>query len=126
MSTKPQPTQISTQFSQQVAYLGKGSLDSELTEALADVVRAVRETGKAGTLTLRLKVSKLNARDENAVKLTPEVSTKRPKLAPYESVMFSTYDGDLLRNDPNQQQLDLREVPKSSLGPLQSASSAQQ
>ncbi len=126
MSTQSPPTTISTQFSQQVAYLGRGSLDAELTEALASVVKAVRETGKSGVLTLQLKVSKLNARDENAVKITPRVATKKPELAPYESVMFSTYDGDLLRNDPNQRQLDLQEVPKPGLGPLQHVGNAPQ
>lgn len=110
---------MKTPFSQQIAYLSRGSLDDELTEALAEVVRAVRETGKPGVLSVQLKVQRLNARDENAVKITPKVTTKCPQLAPYESVMFSTYDGDLLRNDPNQRTLDLQEVPKSAPAELQ-------
>lgn len=115
---KPE-TMLTAPFYQTLAYLSRGSLDGECAEALAEVVKRVRETGKAGTFTLTLKVSKLNARDEDAVKITPTVSTKLPKLAPYETVMFSTYDGDLLREDPRQQKLPLREVPTRDRGPLQ-------
>lgn len=107
-----------TPFSQQLAFLSKGSLDAELTQALADVVKAVRETGKAGSVTLTLKVGMLNQRDENAVKVSPAVKITTPKLPPYESVMFSTADGDLLRDDPKQRKLDLREVAAPARGPL--------
>lgn len=100
-----------TPFSQQIAFLSKGCLDAELTEELAKVIKAVRESGKAGSITLNLKVSMLNTRDENAVKLTPVVTAKCPKMAPYESVMFSTADGDLLRDDPQQPSLNLETVP---------------
>lgn len=108
-----------TPFSQQLAFLSRGSLDAELTQVLAEVVKAVRDSGKSGAVTLKIKVSMLNERDENAVKLVPEVSTRIPKLAPYESILFSTADGDLLRDDPKQRKLDLREVPKRDPGPLQ-------
>jgi ribosomal protein S28E/S33 len=100
-----------TPFSQQLAFLSKGCLDEELTELLSEVVKAVRETGKTGSLTLTLKVQMLNNRDENAVKITPAVKSKLPELAPYETIMFSTGDGDLLRDDPNQRKLPLEEVP---------------
>lgn len=115
MTTKNVP------FSQQVAYLSRGCLDEELTEALAEVVKAVRDTGKSGELTFKIKVSMLNMRDENAVKLTPSVKTKKPEMAPYETIMFSTGDGDLLRDDPKQHKLELQEVPKRERGPLQNA-----
>lgn len=39
-------TKNTTPFSQQLAYINKGTLDAELTEALAEVVKAVRETRK--------------------------------------------------------------------------------
>lgn len=104
-------SQHNTPFSQQLAFLSKGCLNDELTELMAEVVKAVRETGKSGSLTLTLKVQMLNNRDENAVKITPAVKSKKPKLAPYETIMFSTGDGDLLRDDPNQRKLPLEEVP---------------
>lgn len=115
-----------TPFSQQLAFLSRGALDAELTQALADVVKAVRDTGKAGAVTLTIKVGKLDGRDEDALRLTPAVTVKTPKLPPYESVMFSTADGDLLRQDPKQRQLDLREVQKAPVGPLATVGQAQQ
>lgn len=107
-----------TAFSQQLAFLSRGALDAEATDALAKLVRKVRETGKAGSLTLTIKVSKLDGRDEDALKLTPKITLKTPELAPFESVMFSTHDGDLLRVDPRQRVLDLKEVPGKVGGPL--------
>ena len=110
MSTKNTP------FSQQMAFLNKGMLDDELTEELAELVKKVRETGKSGTLTLTLKVGMLNRRDENAVKITPAVKTRLPEMAPFETIMFSTADGDLLRDDPQQRNLDLEVVPARERG----------
>ena len=119
MSATPDDESLATPFAQQLAFLSRGCLDAELTTALASVVRNVRATGKPGKLTLELKVSMLSERDENAVKITPAVTTRLPKLAPYETVMFSTNDGDLLRDDPQQRKLDLRQVPSPERGPLQ-------
>lgn len=36
-----------TPFSQQLAYINKGTLDAELTEALAEVIKAVRGSNSA-------------------------------------------------------------------------------
>lgn len=99
-----------TPFSQQIGYLSRGSLDAELTEEMAALVKAVRETGKAGTITLTLKVQRLSGRDENAVQIVPTVKMKAPAPAPYTNIMFSTGDGDLLRDDPNQRTLELQQV----------------
>lgn len=49
-------TKNTTPFSQQLAYINKGTLDAELTEALAEVIKAVRETGKRELLPLPLTV----------------------------------------------------------------------
>lgn len=67
-------TKNTTPFSQQLAYINKGTLDAELTEALAEVIKAVRETGKKGAVTLTLNCAMLNTRDENTMKVTPKVS----------------------------------------------------
>ncbi len=103
-----------TPFSQHLVYLNKGTLNDELTEVLADVVKAVRDSGKQGSVTLQLKVSMLNKRDEDTVKLTPVVKHQIPELDRAETIMWSTADGDLLRNDPDQQDTSLRTVGESS------------
>lgn len=79
-------TKNTTPFSQQLAYINKGTLDAELTEALAEVIKAVRETGKKGAVTLTLHCSMLNTRDENTMKVTPKVTrTIRNWTAPIPS-----------------------------------------
>lgn len=99
-----------TKFSQHVAYINKGSLDDELTEVLAEVIKAVRETGKKGSVTLILNCSMLNVRDEDVMKITPDVKFNVPKLALADTIMFSTSDGDLLRDDPDQIKMDLQVI----------------
>ena len=44
-----------TPISQLIAYLNKGMLEAELTEELNELVKAVRDTHRAGELTLKLK-----------------------------------------------------------------------
>lgn len=56
----------------------------------------------------------LNKRDEDTVKLTPVVKHQIPELDRAETIMWSTADGDLLRNDPDQQDTSLRTVGESS------------
>lgn len=96
-----------TPFSQQLAYINKGTLDQELTETLAEVIKMVRETGKKGAVTLTLNCQMLNTRDENTMKITPNVKKSIPELDRADTIMFSTADGDLMRDDPSQVQMDL-------------------
>lgn len=103
-----------TPFSQQIAFLNKGALDDELTEELAEVVKQVRQTGKKGEVTLTITIQMLDKRHEDALKITPKVKTSIPTLDPYTTIMFSTADGDMLRDDPNQRSLDLRQVPEKA------------
>ncbi|MFH5043489.1 hypothetical protein ABWM37_10805 [Klebsiella michiganensis] len=106
-------TKNTTPFSQQLAYINKGTLDAELTEALAEVVKAVRETRKKGAVTLTLNCSMLNGRDENVMKVTPKVTRAIPELERADTIMFSTHDGSLLRDDPDQHQLDLKVIDQA-------------
>ncbi|EPI4996623.1 hypothetical protein ACVYVE_005536 [Klebsiella pneumoniae] len=106
-------TKNTTPFSQQLAYINKGTLDAELTEALAEVIKAVRETGKKGAVTLILNCSMLNTRDENTMKVTPKVTRTIPELDRADNIMFSTADGDLLRDDPAQVQMDLKVIEQA-------------
>lgn len=115
-------TKNTTPFSQQLAYINKGTLDAELTEALAEVTKAVMETNKEGAVTLTVKLKPLNKRNENMIKLTPTVTTKIPELDRAETIMFSTADGDLLRDDPDQCPLDLKVInPAPQTAPIKLA-----
>ncbi len=102
-----------TPFSQNLSYLEKGCLDAELTEQLAEVIQGVRETGKQGTITLQLKVSLMKG-SEDTVTIQSTVNNKVPQLDRAQTIMWSTHDGDLIRNDPHQQSLDLKTVETST------------
>jgi hypothetical protein len=90
----------------------KGRPVEEATMALADVVRAVDETGKEGsvTITLKVKPSKHGGPEKT---LIAEVKAKKPiaEIAP--AVFFSDTDGDLHRVDPRQEEMPLGEVGAS-------------
>jgi hypothetical protein len=87
----------------------KGRPVEEATMALADVVRAVDETGKDGsvTITLKIKAAKHGGPEKT---LVCEVKAKKPiaEIAP--AVFFSDGDGDLHRVDPRQEEMPLNEV----------------
>ncbi len=106
----------STPFNEQLRHLNKGTLNDELTEQLTALVKAVRETGKAGSLTLTIKVAMLNKADEDVVKVSPAVSCKLPENDRGETIMYSTADGDLLRESPYQAaKPELRQVETSGV-----------
>lgn len=80
--------------------LNRGRTARELSEELAQLVSAVQETGKAGTLTLTLslKPSKMTG----ALELTDKVSVKVPAFDRSASLFFAAADGSLTRDDPSQ------------------------
>lgn len=86
--------------------------------ALADIVRAVDETGKEGSVTITLKVKPAKHGGPEKT-LVCEVKAKKPiaEIAP--AVFFSNSEGDLHRFDPRQEEMPLAEAPimdKSRVG----------
>jgi len=95
--------------------LRSGRTIAELSDQLAEVIEAVRRTGKAGQLTLRLLVKPFSKgkTDEEVQPLAIEdsISTKLPQLERGVTLFFSDADGGLERNDPRQMSLpDLKKV----------------
>lgn len=113
-----------TPFSEQIAYLAKGSLNDELTEELTELVKLVRLTGKKGTLTLTLEVGMLDKSAEDAMRITGDVKTKPPKMDKPTTIMFSTGDGDLQRDDPDQLNIPLRQVGAPTSGEVRQVPNA--
>lgn len=87
----------------------KGRPVEEATMALADVVRAVDETGKEGsvTITLKIKPAKHGGPEKT---LIAEVKSKKPIADIAPAVFFSDRDGDLHRYDPAQEEMELKEA----------------
>lgn len=88
----------------------KGRPVEEATMALADIVRAVDETGKEGSVTITLKVKPAKHGGPEKT-LVCEVKAKKPiaEIAP--AVFFSNSEGDLHRYDPRQEEMTLSEAP---------------
>lgn len=106
------PEETQTPFSQQIAHMAKGTLDLELTTELAALVTSIMNHRKKGTLTLTLDLKpELNSAAEvTMVVITPKVQSKHPQPGRISSRMWPTRDGDLLRHDPDQSELDLKTV----------------
>lgn len=87
----------------------KGRPVEEATMALADIVRAVDETGKEGSVTITLKVRPAKHGGPEKT-LIAEVKAKKPiaEIAP--AVFFSDDEGDLHRVDPRQEDMTFEEA----------------
>lgn len=91
----------------------------KLDSRLAELVEKVQETGKAGTLTYKLKIVP-NAK--RGVRLLDNVQTKLPEEEEGVSFFWIGQGGALLRNDPNQTELPLRILPEEGpAAPLKTA-----
>ncbi|HEY3021859.1 MAG TPA: hypothetical protein VGJ32_16790 [Solirubrobacteraceae bacterium] len=84
-----------------------GGLHGELSDALAELVAAVREHDKGGSLTLTVKV----APNGESVMVSDDVKVTPPKPARGASLFFADHQGNLSRRNPAQPELPLREVP---------------
>lgn len=78
-----------------------GRLVDQLSQRLAKVVEAVEETGKAGAITLKLKIEP-NKGEEGAFTVVPSISTSMPENDLPKALFYSDGEGNLLRESPNQ------------------------
>lgn len=98
-------------FSRFLQELRDGRTHSEITAGMAELLAAVRDTGKAGSIILEIKV-KPTARGNDVAKvvLTDKVTVKAPKPDRGDDYFFVTDQNNLSRKHPHQQSLDLREA----------------
>lgn len=94
-----------------------GGLLNEATEALAELVHAVNETGKSGEIAIRLKL-KLANRGSSTMIVDADVKKTIPEPDREVAFFFPTKDGGLSKQDPNQIPLGLRPVSDMSDPPL--------
>lgn len=83
-----------------------------LGEGLQQLVAAVSDEQKAGSLVLTISVKPLGKGD--GLEVAAKVDVKAPKTAPGVSIFFATPNNDLTRSDPRQIAMELREVAPSS------------
>lgn len=105
MAAQPQPDEPRRvePFGNILATLQKGRTHAELGRALVALTEAVVATGKAGTLTLTLKISP--SKQFGMVELEDKVTAKPPEPERYASLFYVADDHNLTRSDPNQLEL---------------------
>jgi hypothetical protein len=91
--------------------LRRGKTHREASARMAELVQAVAGTGKQGSITLTLKVSK--SKVSGMVEIDDTVKVKLPEPPRDASMYFADDDGNLTKDDPRQTQLDFgpRAVP---------------
>jgi hypothetical protein len=97
-------------FPETILQINNGATVTELSEALQQVVGAVRAAGKNGSITLTVKVSPASKGSANVLMVESQVRTKLPEPERGMTIFFATEDNKLVRNDPKQQMLPLRVV----------------
>lgn len=82
--------------------LGEGATESELAEAMWDLVQRVQDTGKAGSLTLTIRVE---ANGQGRVEVKDEVKLRLPEFARPTTAFFIAKAGNLSRRNPQQPEI---------------------
>lgn len=88
-----------TPFVEWLSMHKKGEVDSELTHELRTLIEAVQDTGKPGTVTLKLKVSR---KSDNQVTVIEDIKVDTPQHSRSEAIYFLDQHLNLQRTDPRQ------------------------
>jgi hypothetical protein len=105
----PVDTGFGNAFPKLLSELDHGIAQDDASEKLTDLVRAVREHVKPGSLTLKLKI--VPAGSGQLMTITYDVKVDMPKPDKEATLLFATENGRLQRDNPEQQTLNLRTVP---------------
>jgi hypothetical protein len=107
-----------------LAELNAGQSNATLSSHLDELLQAVKKHGRAGTLTIKLKVAPAGkGADVDKVLVACESQISLPKPEQPTDFFWMTDDAELSRKHPKQHELELRDV--SSQGPLHAQLSAQ-
>jgi hypothetical protein len=94
-------------FAEFVAQQRRGALNGEAGEKLAELVHAVSEVGKAGTLTIVVRVEPGKA---DSLEVTDDVKMKLPQPDRPAALWFADAHHNLTRENPAQQPLPIHAV----------------
>lgn len=89
------------EFASFLVNFNRGRTHDELTARMAEVSAAVAETGKAGSLTLTIKITPAKGVD-GMVLVEDDVKAKVPQLSRPAAMFYVTDDGTLSENHPAQ------------------------
>lgn len=92
-------------FAEFLEDVSNGATAEELSKALAELVDAVRDTEKKGTLTFTVSIEPLK-NGGGALLITDQIKSSVPKHDRRKNVFFADQHGNLTRNDPRQPTFD--------------------
>ncbi|MCY1166585.1 hypothetical protein D9M73_65280 [compost metagenome] len=101
-------------FSVLLNELNEGSTHAALTADFAELLRTVQNTGRGGSLTLKVKVAPATKGSSGGsvdkITITADRKLELPKPEQPSDFFWLTEDGETSRNHPRQHSLELREV----------------
>lgn len=86
-----------------------GVCQSELSDQLDECIQAAIETGKKATLTLKLHIKAVGKGGQ--IEIKDDISKTIPKLDTGTTLLFRDEDGNVSRDNPAQQKLNVTSVP---------------
>ena len=102
--------------------LRDGKTHAEMTAGIEELLAAVANTGKAGSITLKIEVKPASKGSEvDKVMIFDKVTTTLPKPERGTDVYWLTTDNELSRSHPKQSSLDLRAAPDNKPSTLKEA-----
>jgi hypothetical protein len=113
--TTPKPAPSGGGFIAMLQQKAGGIALTDLDQALAEVVSRVTGTRKKGKLTLTITI-KPNAK--RGVQVLDDLKVDLPKDEVATSFFYAGDNGELLKNDPQQRELELRSVPDEAAQPI--------
>lgn len=87
----------------------KGKFASELSEQLQELTKKVVALGRGGSITIKLKLTPATT-DGAALMVSDQIEVKAPEPAKTNSIFYTTNDGQLVRENPAQQEMPLNIV----------------
>lgn len=99
--TETPPNQAANELIGFLAPLAEGALVPDFNIALRSVVRGVRDTGKEGSIALKLKIEPAKGSKSQLI-VKAGIEEKIPQPPRPMSIFFDDEDGGLHRSDPRQ------------------------
>ena len=107
------PTDHANDFAEFLTEFGHGAVNRELTTQLRELVAACSETGRKGSITLRINVKA----DGKMTAVGCDVKSAKPAPALPGEIFFATDDGGLTREDPRQTRFPARVLDVDARAP---------
>lgn len=102
--------------------LRDGRAHSELSGQLAELITKVKETGKGGSLTFKIKIKPASrSADVERVTISDAITLDLPQLERGDDVFWITDDLDLTHSHPRQGTLELRDATPAQPANLKEA-----